>query len=258
MRQRAIIIVVAVFLGLTAAFMVTNYANQAKEAALEQTETVRILVAADELPVGKTLEELRDLKLVEDREVPKGFVAEGAIRPGTKMGDKVLAVGLSTGEQLTAGRFKEPADAGLANVTPDDMVSVAIPINNMKAAGNLVKVGDYVNVVGTIEVELPDGKNQKMTKTFLQKIQVLAVNSVLENQEDKKSSVSGLTSASSSNKSSQTERTVTLAMSQADSEKLVFMQEEGSIWLTLLPSSKVATVTTAGQVVETALGIAND
>ena len=67
MRQRAIILVVAVFLGLTSAFLVRNYANEAKEVALERTTSIEVLVAAGDLPIGATLARLQALKLVETK-----------------------------------------------------------------------------------------------------------------------------------------------------------------------------------------------
>lgn len=245
MRQRAIILAIAVFLGLTAAFMVSSYANKAKTAALANIKTVKVLTAVAKLPVGLSLDALRARKLVEIKKVPKEFVAEGALKPSSKLDDKmVLASSLVKGEQLTKDKFKVAKEAGLAFTIPPDMIAVAIPIDDMKAAGNLIRVGDLVNVVGT--AKNIDGK--EMTKTILQKVRVLAVGTSLENSEKQNSSVGSLTAAGEAQKTS---RTVTLALSQEEAEKLIFMQDQGRIWLTLLPSSKAAAVSTSGQTIET-------
>ncbi len=248
MRQRAIIIILAIFFGLVAAFMVSNYARRAKNTALEKTKTVKVLMATDSVPIGLTLEELKDRKLVEVRKVPKDFVASDAIKPKQKLKKKTLTTSLSTGEQVTISKFMVAKDAGLAFTVPEDMVAVAIPIDNMKAAGNLIQIGDFVNVVGTADISLDGaapGSSDKMTKTFLQKVLVLAVGTSLENPRGSKTG--GVSSLSSSEKTSQTGRTATLALSQSDAEKLIYMQEEGHIWLTLLPSKKAQTVSTEGQ-----------
>lgn len=245
MRQRGIIIVLAIFFGLAAAFMVTSYANRAKERALAKAKTVSVLTAAQEVPLGLTLDELRQRRLVKAKKVPREFVAEGAIRSKKRLGNKVLAVGLSPGEQLTTGKFKVSKEAGLAFTVPENMVAVAIPIDDMKAAGNLIKVGDYVNIVGTTK----RADDEEFTKTILQKVHVLAVGSNLENPDASQRSAASRVSSSSSG--AKTSRTVTLALSQVDSEKLIFMQDQGRIWLTLLPSKKAQAVTTDGQTVET-------
>ena len=251
MRQRAMIIVLAIFFGLAAALLVTNYAKKARDKALEQAKTTKVLMATGAVPVGFTLDELKNRKLVEVREVPKGFVASDAIRPKQKLKKQTLTTSLSIGEQITTGKFKVAKEAGLAFIVPENMVAVAIPIDNMKAAGNLVKIGDYVNIVGTAEIGGEPGAtagNQEITKTFLQKVQVLAVGTNLQNPEQR----STASAISSSEKSSQTAgRTATLALTQADAEKLIYMQEEGRIWLTLLPSKKAQTVSTEGQTIET-------
>ncbi len=248
MRARAIVIIVAVFFGLAAAFMVTNYANRAKEAALKKTEATPVLVATKGVPTGLTLIELKSRKLVETKQVPREFVAEDAIASSDTLSKQVVSVPLSAGEQLTEGNFSAPADAGLSYTTPDDMVSVAIPINNMKSAGDLIKIGNYVNIVGT--ADQGEENSEKMTKTILQKVRVLAIDKRLESEGTVAgSSGSGLTSSRSVR--GRTERTVTLAVTQADGEKLIFVQEEGNIWLTLLPSVNAKTVSTDGQTFNT-------
>jgi pilus assembly protein CpaB len=243
MKQRLIVVGVAVVFGLAAAFMVTNYANRANEATVAQAKQVAVLVAAAPAPVGLTLDELEKRKLVEVKQMPQGFVADGALDDSSQMGKKVLAVSLAAGEQLTAGKFKVSKDAGLAFTVPEDMVAVAIPIDDMKAAGNLVKVGDYVNVVGTAR----NSEQMEFTKTVLQKVKVLAVGSSLDNAEQPKPSDAGGIAASPQ----QTSRTVTLALTQADAEKLIFIQDQGRVWLTLLPSKKAEAVTTSGQTINT-------
>lgn len=243
MRQRIIVLIVAIFFGLAAAFMVTSYANRAAERAIARTKTVKVLTASFNVPVGLTLDELRARNLVKYKKIPKEFVAEGAVTAKKTLGKKVLAVGLSPGEQLTAGNFSVSKDAGLAFTVPENMVAVAIPIDDMKAAGNLVKVGDYVNVVGTAK----NTDDRELTKTILQKVQVLAVGTNMENRRGSQTSSIPEAASSENNKNG---KTVTLALSQADSEKLIFMQDQGRIWLTLLPSKKAQAVTTAGQTVD--------
>ncbi len=250
MRQRLIVLVVALFLGLIAAFMVNNYVDNAREEMVEAAEPVKILVAVDDLPQGLTLQKLRARKLVETKSIPKEFVAADAIRPSKKLKDKVLAVSVGTGEQLTLSKFKTPTDAGLAVAMPDDdKVAVAVPISSMKSAGDLVKIGDLVNVVATVKVD-----TGTVTKTILQNIKVLALNSELDEEEPQ--SGQGSTSGLSSGRSSSTnrDRTITLAMTQAEAEKLIYVQEEGRLWLTLLPTSEEKKeVTTEGQWTETIL-----
>ena len=245
MRQRAMIITVAVFLGIVAVFIVNSYAGRLREEALADVAKTEVLVASEPAPSGLTLDELIDRKLVAVKLVPKEFVGEGALTPKKRLGDKVLTANLAVGEQLTANKFKVPNEAGLSFAMPDDLVAVAIPIDEMKAAGNLVKIGDYVNVIGTIKA----ADDKEVTRTFLQKVKVLALGTSLENEEttpDKSNSKL----AANTNADSRT-KTVTLAISQGDAEKLVFMQEEGRIWLTLLPSGASKTVATTGQNVNT-------
>lgn len=249
MRQRGIIILIAVFFGIIAAFMVTNYANRAKNKALQQTKMVKVMVAADTLPVGLTLNELKQQGLVTTKNIPKDFVAEGAMTPQSRMGDKVLSVSLNKGEQLTSGRFKLSKKAGLSFAVPEDKVAVAVPIDDMKATGNLIKIGDFVNVIGSAKQE--GAQTQYITKTILQKVQVLAIGSNLENINPEQQQQRRGALGSSSRQSTSAGKTITLALSQADAEKLVFIQDQGVLWFTLLPSGQAETTTTGGQTIDT-------
>jgi len=79
----------------------------------------------------------------------------------------------------------------------------------------------------------PDGK-QPETRVLLPKAKVLAVNGrLVPEQTEEKQTGRGL--ASSSRGGSGTVPTVTLALAPADVVKLVFAEEQGSVWLSLLP-----------------------
>ena len=247
MRQRVIVIILAILFGLVAAFLVSNYADDVKNAALEKTETVKAYVAVKSTPRGLTIDELIDRKLIELKQIPKEFLAEDTIKESHDLDDEVLAVKLTAGEHLSENKFRAPKDAGLAFTTPKDMVSVAVPISSPKAAGDLIKVGDFVNVVGTANQQ---DEQEILSKTILQKVRVAAINSSMDN-EDSSSEAKETGLSGSATKRPTTNTTISLAMSQADAEKLILMQEEGSVWLTLLPSKDAKTVATDGQTLKT-------
>lgn len=246
MRVRLFLIIPAVLLGLLTAALVVAYTSQVNKKAEHKKEMVEVLVADRALPVGLTLDELRSRTLVATKKVPREYIPDGALLVDAELKGRVLAVALEEGEELTTSKFRVPAKAGLSYATPHGMVAVAIPTDESRAVSYLVKVGDHVNVVGTVETR----NGVTKTQTLLKDVVVLAVGGSLENAGDSgavpKSRVNGAAS-------SENAKTITLAVSQADAEKLIALQEDGRSWLTLLPPSESISPTAAGELRSQAL-----
>lgn len=243
MRFQKAALMIAIILGVFAAYSVRNYVNNVQVEVSKRATPVRVFVASESLPLGLTIDELRSRQLVKVKSVPEEYVSRDAVKPNNDLGDRVLATSVSEGEQLTYNNFMLSKNAGLSFATPDKKVAVAIPTDEKRAVGNLIKIGDYVNVIGTVE----DRDGNQLTQTILQKVQVLAIDKTMDNN-DKKEESTGGGLASKAASSSESKKTITLALSQSDAEKIVFVQEKGSIWLTLAPSGQSSTsIPTKGQ-----------
>lgn len=243
MKYRKATLGLAIGLGLMAAYLITSYIKNIKVEIAGGAKQVEVLVAVDDLPTGITLDELHSRELVKAKTMPQEFIAADSLAPDDQLGDRVLAVNVSKNEQLTNTKFKVPKEAGLSLATPNSKIAVAIPTSEMRAVANLIKIGDYVNVIGTLK----DAAGQQITKTILQRVQVLALGSNLDDSAKNTSSGGGLGSGG------QRDQTITLALSQQEAEKLVFVQEQGQIWLTLVPPAQGETGVTPGQTLTTIL-----
>lgn len=245
MKYRKATLLIAIVLGLIVASMITGYVNNVKIEVSGKTQLVNVLVATDELQAGISLDELRSRGLITAKSIPREFVVSNALLADDDVGDRVLAFTVDKNEQLSINKFKVPKEAGLSLATPSNKIAVAIPTSEMRAVGNLIKIGDYVNVIGTLK----DANKQQITKTLLNRVQVLALGSSLEDKSSGSSSNSGITGGKK-------EQTVTLALSQAEAEKLVFVleqEDQGQIWLTLVPPAQGEAIPTPGQTLTTIL-----
>lgn len=247
MKPRVVIIVVAVVLGIVATLGVNSYLSNIKKQAVEEQKTVQIWVASSDISRGTSIEDIQKKKLAELRNIPRRYVASQAISSTRNIEGKVLSVEVSAGEQLTAGKFKHPSEAGLSFSIPKDFIAVSIPYDEIKGIAGMVKPGDQLTVFATFSPG-PDGED--VTKILLQKVQVIAVGATVgaEKEADKTQGAGVAQAASSEVKA---EKTVTLALAPTDAEKVVFAQENGKIWLGLHPTSFGEAATTKGITLKT-------
>lgn len=250
MRTRIIILLVAVVLGLVAAFVAGQYIRGARQSVEQQEMPVEVLVAQEDLAVGLTAGEIISEGYVEVVTIPRRYVSEGAVSSFASIEGQVVVDAIAKGEQVSAARFQYPTEAGLAFSVPEDFVAVALPSDARRGVANLVSPGDHVAVLATFEPtsELKDA----VTKTIIGKARVLAVGSQMADQpvptggEDEEESSSVMSGAGSSDMS-QGPDTITVALSSVDAEKVVFAAEEGTVWFTLLSSESADVAETEGQ-----------
>jgi pilus assembly protein CpaB len=185
-------------------------------------------------------------------DVPQRFVAAGAISSDRVIEGQVLNTPISRGEQLTSARFSTPSAAGLAYSIPKEYVAVAIPVDEVKGISGLVRPGDYVAIFATFAPG-PNGE-ENVTKLLLDEAKVLAMGGSLSaEQSTQQTDDSGKNAplAASRNEEEGTARTMTLSVSPEDAEKLVFAEETGKVWVTLLPATADATPKAPGQTIRT-------
>lgn len=261
MRSRIVIIVVALILGGAAAVMAATYLNSARIRLDAQSQPVEVLVAQEDVERGTASDELFAKKLVVVQKIPRQFVAADAISSQRAVDGQVLSVSLTAGEQLTTGRFQYPSQAGLAYSVPSDYIAVSIPVDKVSSVSGLLRPGDLVAVMGTLE-QGTDAAKVTSTRILIPKARILAVgaDSGVASQSEGADGDSGLMGAANRDQGQAEINAVTLALSPVDAEKVVFVANEGagkgdrSLWLALLPVKTTDIAPTTGQTAKTALG----
>lgn len=255
MRSRVVIVVVALVLGGLAAVMAAQYLGSARSKIEAESRPVEVLVAQQDIARGTSSEELIERKLVSREKVPSRFVASGAVSSGRAIEGQVLAVSLSAGEQLTTGRFEYPSQAGLSYNVPEDHLAVTVPVDEVSGVSGLLKPGDNVAVFVTVRTSDSDQGASK-TKLLIPVARVLATGqrTTAEEAPEEAQQQGGLASTQPTGNKS-----VTLALSPSDAEKVVFASNKGdgrgdrSVWLALLPVKGQGAADTSGQTFNTIL-----
>jgi Flp pilus assembly protein CpaB len=273
MKLRIILVIIAIIIAAGAVFGVITYINSIKASFEEGIEAVEVLVAAQNIPKEIAVEDLIPAGMIETKGIPRVYLAEGVLASLDEYEGYVVAAPINEGEQITTTKFIRPEEIGLAFIVPDGMIAVSIPFNEIIGVSNLINVGDRVNIIATffpeeglsfeslapVEEEQPgeeivntgteeilEGVKQDTTKTLLWNIEVLYIGTRITTA-DETAGTGGIFGGQQETGADSIEiNTVTLAVTPEDSERLVFSEEVGSVWLALVPTDGIEEEETDG------------
>jgi len=273
MKLRIVLVIIAIIIAAGAVFGVITYINSISASFEEGVETVEVLVAAQNIPKEVAVEDLISVGMIETKGIPRIYLAEGVLTSLDEYEGYVVAAPINEGEQITTTKFIRPEEIGLAFIVPDGMIAVSIPVNEIIGVSNLINVGDRVNIIATffpeeglslesllpVEEEQPEeevtdtgteeiseGVKKDTTKTLLWNIEVLYIGTRIATA-DETGETGGIFGGQQETDTGSIEiNTVTLAVTPEDSERLVFSEEVGSVWLALVPTDGVEEEETDG------------
>jgi pilus assembly protein CpaB len=232
-KRRLLAALAALVLATVGAAVLLAYARGADSRALAGVRTVPVLVVTRPVPAGTAGDRLADS--VRTELLPAKAAAPGRVRDLTALTGKVATVDLEPGEQLLATRFAAPNQLrapGTVAVPGGDQ-ELSILLEPQRAVGGRLAAGDKVGVY--LSEARADGAG--VTHAVLHHVLV--------------TQVQGGTAPASSSGGTQTAAAsaptgsvlVTLAVTAAQAEAVVFGQEHGKLWLSLEPDDAVTSHT---------------
>lgn len=245
MKTRTAILIISIVLGVLAVAGIFAYIRAFQTNIEKEAEKVEVIVAKENLKKNSFAKELFEQGLLEKKEIPKKYVAEGALKDFSAIEGKVLTADVSKGQQITNSILSTTVTAGIAFQVPEGFRAVAIEVNDITGVSGKIRSGDRVDVIASFKQGA--GVDAK-TKIILQNIMVLE--GFLEE--------TGLAkSAGVFDEDQKTvtpiRRTIILALSPVDAEKLVFAAEIGNVWFALRPNKEEKPATTPGQTINSIL-----
>ena len=252
-RRSALILAVALVLGLAAAGGVWYYMQQLEHQAAElarqaeqKAKTVPVLVATQDIPVRVPIAQ---------NMVATKYIAEDAKHPRA-VSDPKDAVGkitklpITAGEQVLDSKFAAArAESGLTFIIPPNKRAVSISVSEVIGSGGNILPGDLVDVIGIFDAKTM-GKD--MAAYILQGIEVLAVAQTKPGESLQEPSVAQRVETAAAApiagqrttpaqtrqdapKEQPNARTVTLAVSPEEAQRLVLAESRGELRLALRP-----------------------
>ncbi len=213
-RRGLIFLGLAVVMGLTAAWITSEFAPNSAVAELTAAHTTPVVIVRSDVPVASSLTRAQ-LNLVD---WPTEHVPVGSIHSIADATDRVTRRPLAQGEPLLeASVFSSGAAGGLGAVISDKYRAVSVKVDNVIGVAGFVVPGSRVDVMATIR-RVDRDRALPYSKVILQDVRVLAVDQKLE---EVKSGEPELVSV------------VTLEVIPTDAEHLIYAAHEGRLQLAL-------------------------
>lgn len=227
------VILIALIMALFTSFLVYTYIKKATTKA-EVVEYINVYVAANTLAPGSKINDadLKQVKVTRDYLNSKAVLNKADI-VGKRLKDRIIA-----GEQILRDRLVDGDKVALAYNVPEGMRAVSINVDEQINVSNLVRPGDFVDVIGNFDQEQVEDKSNtilypKVSKIVLQNIQVLSIGQEQVVADDKPKDVP---------------KTVALAVTPQDAEKLVYVSHYFKLRLALRAVGDHTIVNTEGEI----------
>lgn len=197
------------------------FMNGVRERAEAGRVTVDVIVASRDIPAGQELDAMIDEGVFRTKSVDVEALVPGAITDvyqlqGQRTGYPILAE-----EQIVAARLAGPLQAGGGVLgIPDGLQAASITLEPQRVVAGAIQQGDHVEVFGTFSARTGGGTFS--TRVVIDDALVLAV-----------------ATPESANVGSSSAGTITLAVTPEQAALLIFAQEQGHVWLTLLPPNQI-------------------
>lgn len=217
MQRRVIAAVAAVLLAGIGAVMLYSYVSTADARAMANQAPTAVLVVTKTIPADTPADNIGPY--VETRQLPKAAIIPGALTSISDVTGRVTATQLEVGEQLLDSRFVKPGVTTTGEVeVPNDMQTLTIQLDPMRAVGSSIVAGDKLGVYVSAEVD-----DEIRTTLLLRDVLVVRVQGAPD-----PSTVEGGAAPSG-------DVTLTVALKPADAIKLIWAGEHTKMWLALEP-----------------------
>ena len=176
-------LVVAVVLGVLSIMGIRFYVERIKFQYETTQQLVDVPVAARDIRQGEVVQQ----QDVMTKQFPRVAVeALGNTRykgPDDVQGNRLIAQEVRTGQIFQTFHFRSAGAQTRRLRVPPGMRAVTIPVNPLNTHCGMLRPGDYIDLIATTDFEMaqtPTGKPERLTRTFLKNVTILATDSITE------------------------------------------------------------------------------
>jgi Flp pilus assembly protein CpaB len=249
MRSRGLVVAIAVVLAVAAAAAVILYTQGVKQEAEVGGNLQTVIVSTQDILANEPLDPLIAQDIFKQIRVPNDALVSGAVTDIRQLAKATTVSTILANEQIPASRLStaeerpnligvseghvavafelEAPQGGTGNIQPGDNVSVFATYQNVQAiTGNIKQLVNNPAAAGTqagTKVDLPD-----FTVTLIPTVKVLRIeNPQVDEQTGQQSNSDSIR--------------ITLDLLPDEAQNMVFAQENGLVWLGLLPPNEQGT-----------------
>jgi Flp pilus assembly protein CpaB len=219
---------VAVGLALIGVLLVLLYVVSYRKDVQSGAGLVQVFVAAKDIPEGTDGASAAGGGSVRKESVLRRNVVPGAISSPSQLAGLAAAQTIHSGEQITVRQFHPAAEQGVLASISGNLRAMTIPGDGNQLLSGVVEDGDHVDVLANVNYVIrPPAGSQAADAGDLSRVAVRVIlRDVLVLQKP--------TGSSGDQKS------ITLAVSDTQAQKLLFALKNGDWWLLLRPVAKPA------------------
>lgn len=223
MQRHSVLLVGGLVLGLLGGSLVFAYVKNLESKAAAEGERIRVIVADETIVAGTSGASLGDL--VRTAEIPRRYAAPGAVIDIQTLADQWAVEQIEAGETITANQFAEAGTTAGRLPIPEGEEAMSVAVTLEQGLAQYAAPGDVVSVYGTFRTG-----QESFTRKILSAVEVLATTANPQNPAQR------LTGSSSTG----SQVIFVLSVTPREASHLVFAQELGSIWLTLVPQGQAS------------------
>jgi pilus assembly protein CpaB len=203
---------IAILCGLLASFSSYQYIQKLKT-SYEPDDLVTVAVASKNIKADSIITNDQ----VELRKIPAQYTLNSCFHQKEQVVGKAATDEIVAGEQILPSKLLSSTAKSdrLSYKIPISKRAVSIAVDSVSGVSGYIQPGDRVDILGTLDISVANGKPSTWTVFTLQNIQVLAVG---DN-----------TAASNKKSSSTTKSTLVLAVAPEEVQRLVMVSERGNI-----------------------------
>jgi pilus assembly protein CpaB len=215
MKRGSLAFVVTIVLAAAAAAAVFLYITNVKHRAQTGGGTVTVVVSKQDIPANTGLDSLVREGVFTTKLIPKDDLVQTAVTDAYQLRGQTTAYPVLAGEQIPAARLQGRLTfpGGVLGIPEGDQ-AVSLSLEGQRLVGGVLHKGDHVTVYATFDLG-----NGSMTRTVVPDALVLTADAA-----------GSVTSGG--------DRTITLALNPHDTELVIYGQEHGSLYLSLLPPNQ--------------------
>lgn len=220
MDRRRILLIVAVIVALLGTALVFLYVRGADARAEDRFDTVDVLSAVAPIEAGESIDDAAANGKLALQAVPNDSLLPNYQTSIEALSGSVATVRILPGEQIVSDKFGAQAEAATSALTlPKGTIAIALNLSDTARVAGFINPGSEVAIF--LNGTGPDG--QPYTRLLLNQVQVIAVGSTTTTQ-------TTTTTPEGTQTTEQLPATLmTLAVKQADAEKVLFGQTSGEL-----------------------------
>jgi pilus assembly protein CpaB len=213
MKRGASAAIITLLFAAAAAGGVFLFMKNVRQDATKPQATVDVLVSTQDIPAGTELDPLIGQNRFVARTVPANLVIQGVITDVYQLRGQRTAYPILAGEQISAERLAGVLQAAGGTLgIPAGYQAASVTLEAQRSVAGALQQGDHIEVFATFT-----NKNTQTTRVVIPDALVLGV-------------PAGTSGSAGSD--------VTLAVTPAQAPLLIYSQEQGRVWLTLVPPNE--------------------